>query len=277
MSRPHSERLERSEILEHLEAANLEMLAGLSILDEIDSTNGYLMERSRSSWPVPWACVAETQTAGRGRRGRGWYSPAAGNIYLSALLRPPGHLHAYRALGLAMGTAIADALDETLQVSLQLKWPNDLTSHGRKVGGILLESRGESDGTVAIVAGIGLNLRMNQASDTSERIDQPWSDLESVLGAPVSRNAVAGTILNAILECATDYSIRGFPAWQARFDKRDALCGGAVTVHAPDGTWAGQAQGVDHDGALLVLRDGRQCRVESGEVSVRSAVIRSRP
>ena len=262
---PYDEAVIRSRLDSHASSA----LQGVEIHSSVGSTNTVLLDKHASGCPAPWACIADEQTAGRGRRGRAWHSPPGGNLYLSVLLEFPARTPGIHALGLAVGTAIAAALDVTPTPRLQLKWPNDLLHDGRKLGGILLESRAATNGTQCVVAGAGLNLRMSDAASEPGSIDQPWTDLRCALGHEVPRNVVAGDVLNAVLNCAVDYPSSGLAAWRDEFARRDALRGRLVTVRGGAACSAGIAQGIDADGALLVRAGSTVHRLQSGDVSVR--------
>ncbi|MDX1654152.1 MAG: biotin--[acetyl-CoA-carboxylase] ligase, partial [Candidatus Competibacteraceae bacterium] len=161
-------------------------LAQLEVFDQIDSTNSYLLTRAKAGAPGGSVCLAERQSAGRGRRGRQWISPFAANLYLSVLWRYPDGPALLSGLSLAVGVAMARALEGVGVVGVGLKWPNDLLWRDQKLGGILLEFGGESSGPCQVVTGVGLNVTMPK--EPALDIDQPWPDLTTVLGLGLSRN-----------------------------------------------------------------------------------------
>jgi BirA family transcriptional regulator, biotin operon repressor / biotin---[acetyl-CoA-carboxylase] ligase len=152
---------------------------------------------------------------------------------------------------------------------LKLKWPNDLWCRGAKLGGILIEQRGEAGGTCRVVIGLGLNVAMRSA--TTAQIAQPWTSLGEALGRAPSRNAVAAAILEQWVAMLDRYRHDGFAPFEPSFRALDGLRGRGVTVQLADGPRSGIARGVDETGALLVdAPDGRR-RILSGDVALRTA------
>ena len=169
-------------------------LARLEVLTEVDSTNRRLLE---SAPPPPGklaACLAEFQTAGRGRRGRRWLAPLGGGLCLSAGWQFAGTPRDLSALTLAVGVVARRALADAARVDVALKWPNDLVHDERKLGGILLELAAEAQGRCYVVAGIGINVAL---PPKSLRVLSDWPrgaiDLAIAMrGAPPPRALLAG-------------------------------------------------------------------------------------
>ena len=227
--------------------------------DVLGSTNDRARELAVDGAPPFTVVVAEQQTAGRGRAGAGWHSPAGGGLWLSTLL-PLGDavpLHLPLLVGLAAARA-AEAACPGLRVGL--KWPNDLEVEGRKAGGILCE---RGDGVV--VAGIGLNVRQRPADFPEELADRAIS-LETALGGKVSRGALAGALLAELARTSAAPTSRLTDDGLAELAGRDVLRGRRVaTQQAGEGT----ARGIDGDGALLLERpDGARVRVLAGSVRI---------
>jgi biotin-[acetyl-CoA-carboxylase] ligase BirA-like protein len=196
-----------------------ERLGALDVVATIDSTQAELLRRGRAQ-PDASVLIADTQTAGRGRRGRAWVSPPGANLYLSMFRRVYGGVRAQAGLSLALGVAAADAVRNFGVEAVGLKWPNDLLVHGRKLGGLLVETVGDGDG---VIAGIGLNLRM--PDDARGEIDQPWIDLHS-LGAYRSRGlSLAAAVVTAWLDAFDLFARDGFAAFAQRWDRLDTLAG----------------------------------------------------
>jgi BirA family transcriptional regulator, biotin operon repressor / biotin---[acetyl-CoA-carboxylase] ligase len=240
----------------------------LRVLASTDSTNTRLLEARGAD--DPQALLAEHQTGGRGRHGRAWHSPLGANLYLSLAWTFPQWPPALTALPLAVGVATAGALAPLQLPALRLKWPNDLTLGGAKLGGILVEQRAEAGGPCRVVIGLGLNVAMRSA--TGAEIGRPWTSLAEALGGAPSRNAVAARILEAWLAMLDRFAADGFAPFAAGFRALDALRGHAVTVQLRDGERRAVARGVDDDGALLVDADGARHRILSGEVALRTTV-----
>ncbi|HEY5789371.1 MAG TPA: bifunctional biotin--[acetyl-CoA-carboxylase] ligase/biotin operon repressor BirA [Gammaproteobacteria bacterium] len=264
--------------LELLDAARIEaavgpraraLLRGIEVHREIDSTNRHLMQRAYNGAGSGLACLADSQRAGRGRRGRSWYSPLGHNLYLSLLWRYAHGPEVLSGCSLAVGVVLAQLLQELGLQQVRLKWPNDLLCGGRKLGGILLETAGESGGPCSVVVGIGLNLRM---PGQGVAIDQPWTDLASALGerAP-PLNRLAGAVLERLLPLLDAYPASGFAAYQAEWRRFDALAGARVALQLGERTVHGECRGVDASGALLLLHDGVERRYHGGEASLRPA------
>jgi BirA family transcriptional regulator, biotin operon repressor / biotin---[acetyl-CoA-carboxylase] ligase len=173
--------LDEDRILADLSPQAKFLLQHLELLFEVDSTNQYLLD----AWPrgagAGWACSAEFQSAGRGRRGRPWVSPLGGAIFLSISWEYAAGPARLSGLSLAAGLAVARTLRRFGARRVGLKWPNDLLWQHRKLAGLLLEVRGEQHGPTRLVLGLGLNLRL--PPDQGARIDQPWVDLTEILAA----------------------------------------------------------------------------------------------
>lgn len=231
-------------------------LRDVEVVGDIDSTNAELTRRG-----VPGlALLAESQSAGRGRRGKAWESPPDANLYLSLSWKvgnPAG-------LSLAMGIACAEALRDA---RVRVKWPNDLVADGRKLGGLLIELAGN----VAVI-GLGLNVRMPPRT----AIDQPWIDLAQ-LGVAASRNDLAARLLDAMVAALVEFDARGFAAFEARWQALDALAGRDVRIASGEHVLHGLATGIASDGGLRVVIDGSERLFHSADVSVRETVARAQP
>ncbi len=234
----------------------------------LDSTNARLLARGLAGAPSGCACFAEHQSAGRGRRGRGWVSPFGCNVYGSLLWRFDAGPAALGGLSLAVGAALAEAVERLAGVELGLKWPNDLLLDGRKLGGVLVEVRGEQNGPTLAVLGVGLNFGMPEGAATA--IDQPWAELAAA--APgLSRNALASAVLEGLVRACVGYAESGLAPFLESWRGRDVLAGRPVRLHLAGGTESALARGVEESGALVVEQAGRLRRLWSGEVSLRPA------
>lgn len=261
------ELLSRERILAALDGVTRESVQQLDVFHEIDSTNAYLLALAKQGDVSNRVCIAESQQAGRGRRGRQWISPLGGNLYLSLLWHFQAGATALGGLSLAMAVAVMRALRDVGLNSAQLKWPNDILVHGHKLAGILLEVSGEATGPCTVVIGLGLNVRTPEAEMSA--VEQPWTDLESALGKIVSRNALAARLVSRLINAAEDFELSGLAPFIAEWSEWDALAGKEITLDLPTGPLLGVARGVDENGALLLARDGELQRHHSGEVSVR--------
>ncbi|MGR9088529.1 MAG: biotin--[acetyl-CoA-carboxylase] ligase, partial [Gammaproteobacteria bacterium] len=187
------------------------LISMLEIHDRIHSTNSYLADLGQENAASGHVCFAEHQTAGRGRRGRHWVSPYGNNIHLSILWRFQQGPASISALSLAIGVAVIRALAQCRFDQVGLKWPNDIYSQGKKLGGILIEVAGENDGPCTAVIGLGLNVFM--AAEEAGRIDQDWTDLRKISGNnSVSRNFLAGVLVNHLFAVLDGYEMVGIKA-----------------------------------------------------------------
>jgi BirA family biotin operon repressor/biotin-[acetyl-CoA-carboxylase] ligase len=255
--------------LERLDLAVLRAAAPLrvDVVALTDSTNAQLLAADAGA--DPQALFAEFQSAGRGRRGRRWVSPFAANLYGSLAWSFAAWPPQLTTLSLAVGVACVRALRAAGVGELQLKWPNDLVAGGRKLGGILIEHRGEAGAGCRVVIGIGINVAMSAAQGAA--VDQAWTSASAQSAAPVSRNRLAALLLRELDASLRAFATQGFapfaPDWAALDLTRDR----EITVQQPDGALTGIARGVDEQGALLVDTPTGRERLHAGEVSVRVA------
>jgi len=261
------ELLERSAIAERLGRETGALLGGLEIHPVIDSTNAALRRRVQEL-PGGYACLAEYQEAGRGRRGRDWVSPFARNLYLSLTWHFDGGSADLSGLSLAVAVAVLRALGRNGVAGVGVKWPNDLLWGQRKLAGVLLEVAGEANGPWRVVTGVGLNVRM--PADAATAIDQPWVDVETVHPG-VARNQLAGDLLDALLLAHARYARDGFEPFREEWRAADCIAGREVILHTAADDLEGRARGVDDHGALLLEAGGAVHRCVAGEVSLRLA------
>lgn len=270
LSRP-LQLLDPNAILLALPKSIVDSVSRLEVFPVIESTNGHLMGVARSHADKGRICMAERQTDGRGRRGRTWISPFGCNLYVSVLWRFLQSPSAMSGLPLAMGVAIATALEIAGAKNVGLKWPNDIYSEERKLGGILVEMFGEAGGPSTVVVGFGININMSSVPGLPV-INQPWTDFATAASvvAPC-RNSLAASILGEVFTAFHIYEQFGLSPFLSRWDSLDVFKGRDVQVHLPQATVSGIAKGVDVDGALRVEVGGEPMRFLAGEVSLRLA------
>lgn len=236
---------------------------------ELDSTSSELQRRG-ASLPDLSMVIAETQSAGRGRRGRSWLSPPGLNLYLSCLKRFDAGFAALSGLSLAVGVILQRALASVDIAEAGLKWPNDVLARGGKLAGILVELSGEYQGPCAAVIGIGLNLRLTDA--LREQAGQPSCDLATLAdGAPPDRNAAAAALIVALVEGLSQFEREGFAGFVEDYARHDLLKEAPLRVQGAQGVLEGIGAGVDERGALLVRAADGMHRIDSADVSVRRA------
>ncbi|EGV19615.1 biotin--[acetyl-CoA-carboxylase] ligase [Thiocapsa marina] len=263
--------LDAERILAALSPGARKAIARLEIHTEIDSTNRALMRDAATGAPCGTLYLAESQSAGRGRLGRLWVSPFGANLYLSMLWRysaPPATLGGF---SLVAGAVVADVLRRIGAEGLALKWPNDLLWDRRKLGGMLVEVAGGLRGPSALVAGIGINVRMTP--DHGRAIDQPWVDLAQVLGeSGVDRNTLAALVVEALIDAFERFGREGLPPFLALWNAFDLFRGEQVRLLLADHEIRGRVLGIASDGSLrLETADGERC-FHAGEVSLRHEV-----
>jgi BirA family transcriptional regulator, biotin operon repressor / biotin---[acetyl-CoA-carboxylase] ligase len=262
--------LDAEAIRSKLSAQSAALLNGLEISLQTDSTNAQALRNAAPDHALDVYC-AELQTAGRGRRGREWLSALGGGLLFSVSMRVEGGVQRLQGLSLAVGAVIAEALSELGVSEVGLKWPNDIQVRDRKLGGILIELDGDASGPLHAVIGIGLNWAIPQ--NMREKIPQPVTDIQTFL-PEVSRNAALAHVLDKLLPLLSGFEQQGFSAWQKTFEKYDALKERAVRIEQGKQVDEGIAIGIDTDGALRVLIDGKEKRYHGGEVTVRSVLAR---
>jgi BirA family biotin operon repressor/biotin-[acetyl-CoA-carboxylase] ligase len=238
----------------------------VEVLPQIDSTNTELMRRARAAPLDPVLLVAERQTAGRGRLGRGWHSlPGQSLTFSLGLMLAPRN---WSGLSLAVGVSLA----ECLHTDVRLKWPNDLWLMQRKLGGILVETAGLNDATEAraVVIGVGLNVARPAEAALQQLAPGALPAMAPAGLAEVEMGVTAAEwlerVVPALVANVRRFEAEGFAPFAARFAARDALMDRAVTLS--DGT-QGTACGVADDGALRVRVGDAVRRIDSAEVSVR--------
>ena len=243
-------------------------LGTLELHWEIDSTSSEI-QRRQADLPDLSMVLAETQTAGRGRRGRSWVSPPGLNVYLSCLKRFDGGFAALSGLSLAVGVIVMRTLAALGIEGAGLKWPNDVLSEGGKLAGILVELGGEYQGPCAAIIGVGLNVRLTAA--LREQAGQPVNDLATLAGKAPDRNRVAAALMATLAEGLEQFERDGFAAFVDEYARYDLLRGKPVRVQGPQALLEGVGAGVDARGALLLQTDDGLHRIDSADVTVRRA------
>lgn len=255
------DKLDAGLIVAGLDAVVAASVGDIHIFPELDSTNRWALQQGQCGD----VCLAEQQTAGRGRRGRAWQSPAGVNLYLSlhwCFGQVPEHLP---MLSLVTGLAVAEALEDCAIHGHGLKWPNDVYYDGRKLGGILLEAVGVLD---QVVIGIGLNV--NMLPEAGADIDQPWISLQAITGKPVARNPLVAAVLNRLLPRLQAFPWLEMAQFQRDWQHHDVLAGRQVRVLESSTMLEGLASGVDNRGQLIIkLNDGLIKNLSSADISVR--------
>ncbi|WP_354688800.1 bifunctional biotin--[acetyl-CoA-carboxylase] ligase/biotin operon repressor BirA [Aeromonas sp. 19NY04SH05-1] len=241
-------------------------MAPIHCFPVIDSTNQFLLERVNQA-RAGECCLAECQTAGRGRRGKPWISPFGCQLILSMYWRLEQGMAAAMGLSLAVGVAVVEALESLGYQGVELKWPNDLYYQGRKLAGILVEMSGSAGASCHLVIGVGLNLAM--PAREGERIDQAWAELRHINPELVDRNQLAARVIERLQTAMQTFEQRGLGSFVAAWNRLDHFAGRPVRLLMGDQEIRGIARGIDDRGALrLETEEGIKFYL-GGEISLR--------
>jgi BirA family transcriptional regulator, biotin operon repressor / biotin---[acetyl-CoA-carboxylase] ligase len=244
----------------------------IELFTELPSTNRHLLECEVPEPERLDVCLAEHQTAGRGRRGRVWRVPFGAGLCLSTGWQFKETPPALPALTLAVGVVVRRVVAAITGVALTLKWPNDLVHGDQKLGGILVELSAEAHGGCHVVAGVGINVAVPEAVlATLSDWDRGATDLARATGGhPPPRTRLALALIAGFADLFATYAATGFDPYREEWRRADYLNGRRVRLEDASGPAFGVAAGIEADGALLVdMAAGERRRVISGDVSVR--------
>ena len=239
----------------------------VAVLPVIDSTNQYLLDRLHELKSGD-SCVAEYQHAGRGRRGRKWFSPFGANLYLSMYWRLEQGPAAAIGLSLVIGIVLAEVLQSLGADDVRVKWPNDLYLKDRKLAGILVELTGKTGDAAQIVLGAGINLMMRNVQ--AEDINQGWINLQQA-GITIDRNVLAVQVINELRHSLKIFEQEGLAPFLPRWEKLDNFVHRPVKLIIGDKEIYGTSRGINEQGALLLEQEGVIKPWVGGEISLRSA------
>jgi BirA family biotin operon repressor/biotin-[acetyl-CoA-carboxylase] ligase len=236
--------------------------APLELLAETTSTSDLAKHAARLGAPHGSTWVAEAQQQGRGRQGRTWSAARGESLLLSVIVRVVCPVARLPELALAAGLAVASAVRiKAPEADARVKWPNDVVSAGKKLGGILVESVGVTANAAALVVGVGLNVNTRVfPPDLADRA----TSVALLSGQPCDRGQLLALILAELDRDLSLVAARGLSAIAARLSAVDALRGARICTD--DGT-VGIARGIDASGRLRVERpDGTIATLVAGEV-----------
>ena len=236
----------------------------------LESTNTRLLEALPPAAGTAAVVLAEHQTGGRGRRGRGWVAPPGGAICLSMGWQYADMPADLSALSLVVGLCAVNALTALGIRGVSLKWPNDLVTSEGKLGGILIEMRAESGGPVHVVAGIGINVALDDdARAAVKATGNTADDVRAHCVTVPDRNAIVAALLARLIPAFEGFPRHGFTPHLENWHECDALHDHEVRVENAGEITRGVARGIDSHGALLVETPAGVRRFISGEVTVR--------
>ncbi len=234
----------------------------------IDSTNQYLLDRiaNLSSGAV---CVAEYQSAGRGRRGRQWISPFGCNLYLSMYWKLDQGPAAAVGLSLVVGIIIAETLNRLGTIGVKVKWPNDLYLNDKKLAGILVELTGKTGDAAHIIIGIGINIGMDKNNLLNkDNINQNWASLNES-NISVDRNYLAAQIIKSLKIALVQFEKEGLGSFINRWHELDNYLNRPVKLLIGEKIISGVARGINDQGALLLQQENKVTPFIGGEISLR--------
>lgn len=255
----------RSDILsEEAIRAVLQHDVPLFLYDTLSSTNQTAASIAMENAPAGTTVIAREQTAGKGRRGRSFYSPKDTGLYLSIILRPEEALRKSILITAAVAVAVSSAIDEIAGVHTQIKWVNDIYLHGKKISGTLTEAITdiESGEIRHIITGIGINCNTTNFPDSA-------GAAAGSIGFPLSRNALAARIIDRVLEESAQLQNRAF---LSEYRRRSMVLGKGIDVYplldAPP--FPATAEDIDENGGLIIrCPDGHRETLSSGEITIR--------
>ncbi|MDM8565902.1 biotin--[acetyl-CoA-carboxylase] ligase [Candidatus Halobeggiatoa sp. HSG11] len=218
----------------------------LEIFDVIDSTNEYALNRAVIDKPL--VCLAEYQTAGRGRQNHHWVSPYASGLCLSIKCNYTSKLD---GLSIALAVTVARILYSLGITEIGLKWPNDILWQQRKLAGLLLESRWKKE----VVIGIGINVKLSVVDE----ISQPWVDLDTILEQPPLRNTLAAYLIDNCLSTLLTFPNTGLKPFLNDWHFFDLSYGKLVTLYNNNKYIQGIATGINEQGALQIDNQSYVC------------------
>jgi BirA family transcriptional regulator, biotin operon repressor / biotin---[acetyl-CoA-carboxylase] ligase len=239
----------------------------LHCFEELPSTSDRAKDLADDGAGHGEVVIAETQTAGRGRRGRPWVSPPRRNVYFSVVLRPDLPPSRAAELTLVASLAVCDAVRLAGVPAAGIKWPNDVLAHGRKLAGILTELAAEPDQVHWVVVGVGVNVNARREDFPAELQDQATSVLLE-RGEPAPRALFAAACLTALEGWVDVHAEQGFAPIRAAWRERSVTLGREVRVLADGRDVVGTAIDIDDQGALLVRTEAGTERILAGDVQL---------
>ncbi len=260
--------LDKEILLAEINLSAAKILSKLEIFEEIESTNQYLLENLQVSEKYGNVVLAEYQSHGRGRRGNPWVSPFGSGLSLSARWHFEQPVDSPTCLSLAVGCASIRVLEKLGFEGIGLKWPNDIFFQDKKLGGLLIETKGEAAGSCDVVIGLGLNIVF--PPDFKGSINQPWIDLASIKDSFPSRNIIAAKLISELMLLLDSYMDNKVEHIVREWQEYDCMSTKRVKLILPGKEIVGQVIGVDNDGALLMSVNGSIRKFTAGEISLRA-------
>lgn len=251
--------LDKEKIVAGLDLQNID----IHIVQEISSTNDFFSKPC--GMQIPSVCIAEKQSAGRGRINRVWDSPVGANIYMSLLYK--FNNADLSTVSVITGLAVRDAIEKYISLpGIKVKWPNDILFQEKKLGGILIESQifGKS---AHVIVGIGINVNLLEATN----IHKPWTSLQKITNTYHDRNEIISAIINNILLYYKKFEKDGFRVFIQEWDDHDILLNKVISITEDSKIFEGRSLGINSEGNLLLKFDDGEIRCFNyGETSILS-------
>jgi BirA family transcriptional regulator, biotin operon repressor / biotin---[acetyl-CoA-carboxylase] ligase len=243
----------------------------LIYFDTASSTNNLAMDMAERGCAEGSVFIADSQTAGKGRRGRAWISPAGRNLYMSIVVRPDMPPGDATALTLLSAVACASALANHCGLPVSIKWPNDLLAGERKIGGMLSEIRADMDRIYYAVIGIGINVNLSMV-DLPAEIKKIATSTLIETGRRFNRTSLAAEIISEFDRWYRLLLTKGKKVVMDRWSELCSTTGRQIRIAAGDLIFEGTAEGIDDNGLLIIrLPDGSYRKFSSGDVTIGGA------
>ncbi len=212
--------------------------------------------------------LAETQGAGRGRRGRHWLSPQGMGIYLSLILRPDLEPFKIAQIPIVVGIGVCESISEITDLKPSIKWPNDVLLQRKKVAGILVEMSAEPERVNYIILGIGVNVNTPHSMFPDD-LQQPATSLSELAGGDVNRTTLLQTLLTNLEALYDEFKLAGFVVFRERLLRWDQTIHSWVKITDSSGSFLGYVLDIDEDGALVVRdKQDKVRRILAGDASL---------
>lgn len=243
-------------------------IPSFELVDTLESTNNHMLDQIKQGKPSGSLVICEHQTAGRGRLGRTWHSPYAANIYLALYWHFDKDTSELSGLSQVISSAVLKALKQNDIPDLCLKWPNDIYHRQKKLAGVLVDLIAESHSSTDSVIGVGVNISMHTNENA---IDQPWTDVHSIIEKFPDRNQITTSILESIYTDLIEFSQKGFESFAKRWSEQDCLANKVVIASNGQQNIEGVAKGVGALGELLIETAEGIVPFLNGSVKLRDA------
>lgn len=261
--------LNEQEVTAHI-GSFTDLIDNILIFKKTDSTNNYFKNKNLVQQKPFALCLAEQQTAGRGRLDRTWFSPFGTNIYLTISWQTAKLLSTLSNLSLHIGIAFMKMLESLdLANDIGIKWPNDIYYQQQKLAGILIETQPVSPSFNRVIIGIGINV--NMAEYAANSIGNAWTSLQHITHQVHNRNIIAGTLVKKIIERLMMIEHFSERLMLAEWNRYDILSGRELTLIRQGTEITGIAKGINSEGHLQIQTADNQLLIcNSAETSVKN-------